>query len=252
MQFGRYRHYKGNEYTVIDIARHSETMEELVVYRAEYGERGLWVRPRTMFEEWIEKEGVVQRRFACEEPPRAWPESLRMRIVAPDDAAAIRAIHERAYATDGSIREACAEAWLVEQLTEGGWGELSLLATLDGQPVGHLMLSRLVVRSSGSSATALALAPVGVLPEHQRQGIGSALVRASLDLARQRGWSCVLVLGDSRFYARFGFRRENARGYQCVYQGEHLLAVELAGGTTGDTGAEPTGEVDYPAPFARL
>jgi predicted N-acetyltransferase YhbS len=62
----------------------------------------------------------------------------------------------------------------------------------------------------------------------------------------------VLVLGDSRFYARFGFRRENARGYQCVYQGEHLLAVELAGGTTGDTGAEPTGEVDYPAPFARL
>ena len=46
---GRYRHYKGNEYTVLDTARHSETLEELVVYRQEYGEHGLWVRPKPMF-----------------------------------------------------------------------------------------------------------------------------------------------------------------------------------------------------------
>ena len=48
---GRYRHYKGNEYTVLGIARHSETLEELVVYRQEYGDRGLWVRPAAMFAE---------------------------------------------------------------------------------------------------------------------------------------------------------------------------------------------------------
>ena len=46
---GRYRHYKGNEYTVLGVARHSETLEEMVIYRAEYGERGIWVRPKEMF-----------------------------------------------------------------------------------------------------------------------------------------------------------------------------------------------------------
>lgn len=60
---GRYRHYKGNEYTVLDIVRHSETLEELVLYRAEYGERGLWVRPRTMFLETVTIEGRVVPRF---------------------------------------------------------------------------------------------------------------------------------------------------------------------------------------------
>ncbi len=60
---GRYRHYKGNEYTVIGIARHSETEEELVVYRQEYGDRSLWVRPLTMFIETVEVDGQVMKRF---------------------------------------------------------------------------------------------------------------------------------------------------------------------------------------------
>ena len=61
---GRYRHYKGNEYEVIGVARHSETLEELVVYRALYGDQGLWVRPRAMFLERVEVEGktVLRRR----------------------------------------------------------------------------------------------------------------------------------------------------------------------------------------------
>jgi cupin 2 domain-containing protein len=50
---GRYRHYKGKEYTVLGVARHSETQEELVVYRQEYGEHGLWVRPKQMFSEMV-------------------------------------------------------------------------------------------------------------------------------------------------------------------------------------------------------
>jgi hypothetical protein len=60
---GRYRHYKGNEYTVIGVARHSETEEELVVYRQEYGEHGLWVRPKAMFLETVETDGQVVPRF---------------------------------------------------------------------------------------------------------------------------------------------------------------------------------------------
>ncbi len=63
MKTGRYRHYKGNEYHVIGIARHSETEEELVVYRQDYGERGLWVRPKAMFLETVEIGGQLLARF---------------------------------------------------------------------------------------------------------------------------------------------------------------------------------------------
>lgn len=60
---GRYRHYKGNEYEVIGTARHSETEEELVVYRTLYGDHSLWVRPRGMFLESVTVGGEVKQRF---------------------------------------------------------------------------------------------------------------------------------------------------------------------------------------------
>ena len=60
---GRYRHYKGREYTVLGVARHSETLEELVVYRQEYGDKGLWVRPAAMFAESVEVDGRRVPRF---------------------------------------------------------------------------------------------------------------------------------------------------------------------------------------------
>lgn len=60
---GRYRHFKGNEYEVLYIARHSETMAPLVVYRALYGEGGVWVRPAEMWNETVERDGKTSRRF---------------------------------------------------------------------------------------------------------------------------------------------------------------------------------------------
>jgi hypothetical protein len=63
IQPGRYRHYKGNEYEVIGEARHSETQEPFVVYRALYGEGGLWIRPRAMFLESVMVDGRLQPRF---------------------------------------------------------------------------------------------------------------------------------------------------------------------------------------------
>ena len=60
---GRYRHFKGNEYRVVFVARHSETEEELVVYQALYGERGYWVRPLSMWSEIVEKDGKKLPRF---------------------------------------------------------------------------------------------------------------------------------------------------------------------------------------------
>lgn len=63
IKLGTYRHYKGNLYTVIGVARHSETEELLVVYRPEYGERGLWVRPLEMFTEQVTVDGQSVPRF---------------------------------------------------------------------------------------------------------------------------------------------------------------------------------------------
>lgn len=60
---GKYRHFKGGLYEVIGVARHSETLEEMVVYRALYGEGGLWVRPATMWNETVTRDGVTCRRF---------------------------------------------------------------------------------------------------------------------------------------------------------------------------------------------
>ena len=59
-----YRHFKVNVYRVLHIAKHSETLEEMVVYQAMYGERGVWIRPKAMFEEVIERDGKTFRRFS--------------------------------------------------------------------------------------------------------------------------------------------------------------------------------------------
>ena len=63
IRLGRYRHFKGKEYEVLGVARHSETEEELVVYRALYGDFGLWVRPVSMWNETVEHDGKTFRRF---------------------------------------------------------------------------------------------------------------------------------------------------------------------------------------------
>ena len=63
VETGKYRHFKGNEYEVLYIAKHSETMEDMVVYRALYGEHGVWVRPAVMFCEEITRDGKTFKRF---------------------------------------------------------------------------------------------------------------------------------------------------------------------------------------------
>ena len=63
IRIGKYRHFKGNEYRVLGIARHSETLEELVVYQALYGEHGIWVRPANMWNEQVDRDGYHGPRF---------------------------------------------------------------------------------------------------------------------------------------------------------------------------------------------
>lgn len=63
IKLGKYRHFKGNEYEVIGIANHSETLEKMVVYRALYGEKEIWVRPLSMWDEEITRDGKTFKRF---------------------------------------------------------------------------------------------------------------------------------------------------------------------------------------------
>ena len=63
IKLGKYRHFKGNEYEVLFVGKHSETLEELVVYRALYGEKQVWVRPASMWNETIERDGKTVLRF---------------------------------------------------------------------------------------------------------------------------------------------------------------------------------------------
>ena len=63
IKLGKYRHFKGNEYEVIGVAKHSETLEEMVIYRARYGAGETWVRPASMWDETVERDGKTFRRF---------------------------------------------------------------------------------------------------------------------------------------------------------------------------------------------
>ena len=124
----------------------------------------------------------------------------------PEDAAAIRAVHLAAFPTP-------AEADLVELIraSDRFVPELSIVAhERDGRVVGHLLLS--YVRLEGPDEPVLALAPMAVLPESQRRGIGSDLVRAALDVAEVREEPLVVVLGHPWFYPRFGFRPASRYG----------------------------------------
>ena len=105
VQPGRYRHFKGREYEVIAVARHSETEEPMVVYRALYGEQALWVRPASMWNEQITRDGVTYRRFyrldrieRVEKYERLFDEA-----VLHPDAEILRALD--AYYTSGEWRE---------------------------------------------------------------------------------------------------------------------------------------------------
>ena len=124
-----------------------------------------------------------------------------------DDVAAIRAVHLAAFPT-------AAEADLVEAVraTPGFLPRLSLVAGLDDEVVGHLLLSYVTLETGHGDEEVLELAPMAVRPERQHEGIGSALVIAGLDAAEVREEPLVLVLGHPWFYPRFGFRPASAFG----------------------------------------
>ncbi|KAB8171031.1 GNAT family N-acetyltransferase [Streptomyces sp. 3MP-14] len=111
-----------------------------------------------------------------------------------------------------------------------------------GTPVAHALLTRCRV----GGAPALALAPVAVLPEHQRTGAGSAAVRAALATAGERGENLVVVLGHPAYYPRFGFRPASELGVRAAFDvpDEALMALALRPELPA-----PAGTIAYPAAF---
>ena len=143
----------------------------------------------------------------------------------PGDVEAIRHVNDQAFGGEN-------ESWLVDKLRERGVLTISLVAVQDGEVVGHIAFSPVVVESEGASFDAITLGPMSVLPVHQRRGIGSQLARAGLEECRRLGHEVVVVLGHPDYYPRFGFVMAGPRGIGCEFEApeEAWMLLELREG----------------------
>lgn len=141
------------------------------------------------------------------------------------------------------------EAQLVAAIrqADGFDPSLSLVAVQDDQLVGHILFSPISILGENGEVPALALAPMAVIPECQRQGIGSEVVTAGLQAARLAGHRIVIVLGHAEYYPRFGFVCTGQFGITSPFPGpdEAFMVLALA----ADALDGVTGEVRYPAAF---
>jgi putative acetyltransferase len=142
-----------------------------------------------------------------------------------------------------------AEADLVDQLRADGDLLISLVAVAEsGELVGHILFSRLRIEGAhGRLAEAAALAPLAVRPEYQGKGVGSALAKAGIKACTARGLEAIIVLGDPKFYRRFGFSAATASSLRSPYPGDAFMALELKPGAL-----RAKGTVRYAAAFGAL
>jgi putative acetyltransferase len=163
--------------------------------------------------------------------------TIRERIAVDDDA--IRCLNDAAFGGP-------AESSLIADLRAARLATIELLALQGAEPVGHILFSRLAVVADGRPVDTLALAPMAVRPDRQRNGVGSALVEAGLGIARRGIWRAVIVLGHPTYYPRFGFSAERARNLAAPFRGDAFMALELVPGALN--GAKTA--VVYPPAFA--
>lgn len=146
--------------------------------------------------------------------------TIEIRDERPGDAAAIRAIHLAAFPAAG-------EADLVDRLRASGAAVVSRVAEDGGAILGHVVFSPVTI----GAARGLGLAPLAVLPLHQRCGVGGALVRDGLEACARRGCGFVVVLGHPEYYPRFGFRPGSESGVASEFGGgPSFMVVELSAG----------------------
>ena len=125
-----------------------------------------------------------------------------------------------------------AEAELVEKLQQAGVDTISLVALLDDALVGHVLFSPVTVKSDKGEFTAVALGPVAVSPDHQKEGIGSALCHKGIEACREAGYELAVVLGHPSYYPRFGFTSSAPYGLRCPFDvpAEVFMVLELIPG----------------------
>lgn len=166
----------------------------------------------------------------------------RIRPEHSDDAAAVHAVHAVCF-------DSSAEAYLVDRLRAAGRLAVSLVAEIDGRVVGHIAFSPVTLASGAIRAAGAGLAPLAVVAAHRRRGIAADLVRAGLDACRCAGFDWVVVLGEPRYYRRFGFRPAATFGLHDEYGGgDAFAALELRPGALPVGG----GLVRYAPEFADL
>lgn len=123
------------------------------------------------------------------------------------------------------------EQFIVEKLRQSDAfiPELSLVAELDGRLVGHIILSKIQIKNNATSFPSLALGPVSVLPDFQRQGFGAKLIKAAHAIARKLGHTSVILVGHADYYPRFGYRKTSEFGIQLPFESpeENCMALEL-------------------------
>lgn len=153
---------------------------------------------------------------------------------------------EGVYAVNAAAFETDAEAKLVDALREDPGAWLPGLSYVAEAPDGTIAAYALITRCHVAEVPALALAPVAVLPDRQRQGAGAAVVRAVLEAARARGERLVLVLGHPEYYPRFGFVRASEYGIRPGFDVPDAAMMALV--LDGTLSVTP-GIIRYPAAF---
>jgi len=136
----------------------------------------------------------------------------------PSDIDAIQAVNQAAFPTE-------AEARLVDALRDSGRLIISLVAEETGKIVGHIGFSPVTLSTAPDNTSGIGLAPLAVLPDRQRRGIGSQLVKAGLEACKQAGFTYVIVLGDPGYYGQFGFSRASSYGLGNEYGVEDEFMV---------------------------
>jgi len=151
--------------------------------------------------------------------------AIEVRPESSDDYPGIRRVNELAFGRSN-------EADLVETLRHAADPMISIVALLDDEVVGHIFFSPVSVESDSGVFTALGLAPMAVLPEYQRRGIGSELVREGLKACERLGYYLVFVVGHPDYYPRFGFKPARHLGFDCEYAvpDEVFMVAELKPG----------------------